>query len=164
VFGCGSSVKKWSVPRRRHGRRVGACAWSSTTPTQLPTIVSHRPTRPCPTSYLLPTTDIRSNHVTEIRFPGMPKPPPRSRPKLTASVDDHLLPRRPPLPSRICPRSHLPCRNRPRYISTGRHCARCGAQGDEQAVGAGHISREAVHPQRVRRHRDHKLVRALTWP
>jgi len=36
-------VKKWSAPRFGHGRRVGACAWSSTRPPQLPANLSHHP-------------------------------------------------------------------------------------------------------------------------
>jgi hypothetical protein len=65
-------------------------------------------------------------------------------------ADDHLLARGASLPGRIRPRSHLARRNRSGHISKGWHCARRREEGHQQASGAGHISREAVHPERVR--------------
>ena len=68
--------------------------------------------------------------------------------KLTPSLaDNHLLARRPPLPGRICVRSHLARRHRHWHPGQGRHCAGCRAQGHVEAAGAGHVGREALHSQ-----------------
>lgn len=66
------------------------------------------------------------------------------------SADDHLLSRRPLVPGRICARSYLARRNRIRHISQRWHRSRRREESHQQAIGAGHIGGEAVHPQRVR--------------
>jgi hypothetical protein len=51
-------------------RRVGACAWSSTTPPQLPAILAHTPALLLDTLHTIPSHRTSRNHVTEIRFQG----------------------------------------------------------------------------------------------
>lgn len=73
------------------------------------------------------------------------------RPPTTNSLaDNHLLARGPLVSGRICARSYLARRNCFGNLSKRWHCVGGGEEGHQQAVGAGHISREALHPERVR--------------
>lgn len=88
------------------------------------------------------------NHVETIRFTGTASSSsPHKQTSLTLPADDHLLPRRPSLPSRIRTGSHLARRHSIGHISKRWHRVGSRAQGHEQAVRAGYIGREAVHPQ-----------------
>lgn len=66
-------------------------------------------------------------------------------------LDHYLLSGGTALPGRVCPRSYFARRNSP-----GHPCQRWDrpgsrAQGNQQVAGAGHIGRETLYPQRVRR-------------
>jgi hypothetical protein len=65
------------------------------------------------------------------------------------NIDHHLLPRGPSLPGRIRARGHLARGYSSGRAGTGWNRARGGAEGHEQAVGAGYERREAVHSERV---------------
>jgi 20S proteasome alpha/beta subunit len=66
--------------------------------------------------------------------------------------DNHLLARRAAVPSRICIRSHLTCRNCAGNPGSRWHRACGGEESDVEAAGARHIGGEAIHTQRVRLH------------
>jgi len=63
--------------------------------------------------------------------------------------DNHLLPRGTSLPGRVCSRGHLTRRHGHRHSGKRWHRPGCRAEGHIQAVGAGHIGGEALHPQWV---------------
>jgi hypothetical protein len=120
-------------------RRVPSCGLELPSPPDI-TLHSSSTRRslpiPSPTA-ILPST--HRKHVTEIRFSSktaIPLPPCMT-PPLTVAQDHHLLARGTSLPGRICARGYFARRDR-----TG--------QGHQQTAGAGHISREALHPERVR--------------
>lgn len=74
----------------------------------------------------------------------------RRQPTTNASIDDHLLARGPLVPGRICARGYFARRNRAGNLSKRWHRIGSREEGHQQAAGAGHIRREAVHPERVR--------------
>ena len=71
---------------------------------------------------------------------------PRQR-SANAPADDHLLARGSLVPGRICARGYLTRRNRVGHLGQGWHRSGCGEEGHQQVAGAGHISREALHPE-----------------
>lgn len=95
------------------------------------------------------TANMSRRYDSRVRQPSQR----HTTPPLTEAPDYHLLPRGTSLPGRICAGGYLARRNRTRHIGQGWHCACRREEGYQQTVGAGHISGEALHPQRVRPNR-----------
>jgi hypothetical protein len=127
-------------------------------PAVLPRPLLHHPTHAqLPSTSSSPSVSITqknlARHVSPLRFEGAYISRFRHRGSNAQTdlrnLDHHLLPRGPPLPGRIRSRGHLARGYSSGGAGKGWNRARGGAEGDEQAVGAGHERREAVHSERV---------------